>query len=941
MTESATPVESSEDKQKARPPPGYDAFISYSHAVDGRLAPALLSALQRFAKPWYRLRALRIFRDEASLSANPALWSAIEDALGRSRWFILLASPTAASSHWVAREAEYWLADKQVDRLLIVLSEGDLVWDERRGRFDAVRTNALPGPLLTAFEEEPRWIDARWARSREQLTLRDPRFRAAVAELAAPIHDRPKDELIGEEIRQHRRTVRLARAAVAALAMLALAATVAAVLAIRGQNAARRERDRAEEQARLATSRQLAAQSDVALRQNELDLALLLAAHAFRLRDTAEAWDALVSALNAAPRLARIVHTPAGIDRAISADGRVVAVIGRDDKLHVRSLVAERRDSWTRPVQGEIVGLGISPEGNVVAVGDRRGAVTIHDRTRSGPPRRFPALRVPPGEEGPFQGTSFAFAPRGDVVAWNGAQISVWDGKRQRRLSPGVKPGSWLLAFGDRGRSLAAASDSDGTVVVWRLRAGRPEGREVSFDAGAGQAPAGFGEGVASIAFSPREPSLLAIGGFDGSVAFWDARSGKLLAKRKRGREAVGTLAFSEDGRFLVTAGAESTVWDVRRRSPVRSLPRYSAGGAVAFLPGSGRVATAGARTVAVWDLTKSPSQLARRLKGPDAGVRRVAYDSSGTLLATLRDGGAIQLWDSSTLRPVGKQRASGWQTIDVRLSPDGKTMASWRPLARPPLTLWGVDDGARHDVRGIPEVLDVAFTHEGLAVAATQTAKGIELWETSPPRRIRTLSSSKAAGAVHLASGAAAAAAPTARGAQITLWNAETGAILRRIPEASGVVGFGFSEDGRILATSNWRDATITLWDAKTGSYAGRLSGARAPDALAFDYGGRRLAALTHPDAIRLWQLEQHEARGSEGIVAPTDDRFEDEPEIAFAPDGRTLFVIGLGTKPLVFNVDERSWPTIACRLAGRDLTRAEWLLYVGPGFDYEPMCD
>jgi len=32
--------------------------------------------------------------------------------------------------------------------------------------------------------------------------LRDPRFRDCVADLAAPIRDLPKDELIGEDIRQ-------------------------------------------------------------------------------------------------------------------------------------------------------------------------------------------------------------------------------------------------------------------------------------------------------------------------------------------------------------------------------------------------------------------------------------------------------------------------------------------------------------------------------------------------------------------------------------------------------------------------------------------------------------------------------------------------------------------------------------------------------------------
>jgi hypothetical protein len=38
---------------------GYDAFISYSHALDGKLAPTLQRELERFAKPWNRGRALR------------------------------------------------------------------------------------------------------------------------------------------------------------------------------------------------------------------------------------------------------------------------------------------------------------------------------------------------------------------------------------------------------------------------------------------------------------------------------------------------------------------------------------------------------------------------------------------------------------------------------------------------------------------------------------------------------------------------------------------------------------------------------------------------------------------------------------------------------------------------------------------------------------------
>src|SRR3977135_1201930 len=58
----------------------YDAFISYSHAKDKPVAAALQSAAQKLGKHWYRRRALRVFRDDTSLSATPSLWPTIEGA---------------------------------------------------------------------------------------------------------------------------------------------------------------------------------------------------------------------------------------------------------------------------------------------------------------------------------------------------------------------------------------------------------------------------------------------------------------------------------------------------------------------------------------------------------------------------------------------------------------------------------------------------------------------------------------------------------------------------------------------------------------------------------------------------------------------------------------------------------------------------------------------
>ena len=163
----------------------YNGFISYSHAADGKLAPALQSGLHRFAKPWYRLRALHIFRDKTNLSVNPTLWSSIKAALDQSDWFILLASAEAAASIWVDREIEYWLERHPAARILMVLTEGTITWDVNAQAFDASNSSAVPRRMLRAFAEEPLYLDLEWSRDETDLSLSHPRFRDAVAEIAS------------------------------------------------------------------------------------------------------------------------------------------------------------------------------------------------------------------------------------------------------------------------------------------------------------------------------------------------------------------------------------------------------------------------------------------------------------------------------------------------------------------------------------------------------------------------------------------------------------------------------------------------------------------------------------------------------------------------------------------------------------------------------------
>jgi hypothetical protein len=175
---------------------GYHAFISYSHAADGMLAPAIQSGLQRLAKPWFRLPIIKVFRDQTSLSANPGLWSEIERNLAASEYFILLAFDASARSPWVQRELAWWTAHRPTENLLIVVTDGEIRWDSDATDFDWSRTTCLPASLKGCFREEPLFVDMRWAQGRNDLSLRHSQFRAGVLNLAAPLHRRPKDELL-------------------------------------------------------------------------------------------------------------------------------------------------------------------------------------------------------------------------------------------------------------------------------------------------------------------------------------------------------------------------------------------------------------------------------------------------------------------------------------------------------------------------------------------------------------------------------------------------------------------------------------------------------------------------------------------------------------------------------------------------------------------------
>ena len=183
----------------------YDAFISYSHSAAVGLPAALQRGLERFAKKAWQPRALRVYRDQTDLSASPGLWPEIQEALDDARFLVLLASPAAARSAWVGQEVGRWLATKGPESILIALVEGTLSWSSEQERFDPPASSAIVPALVTAFSEEPLYVDLTWTAESRELDLHHAQFRADVATLAAPMHGRTKRDLEDVDVRENRR----------------------------------------------------------------------------------------------------------------------------------------------------------------------------------------------------------------------------------------------------------------------------------------------------------------------------------------------------------------------------------------------------------------------------------------------------------------------------------------------------------------------------------------------------------------------------------------------------------------------------------------------------------------------------------------------------------------------------------------------------------------
>jgi TIR domain len=362
----------------------YHGFVSYSHRGDLALAPALQKALQQMARPWSKRRALQVFRDQTGLSVNPALWTSITKALDDSEWFVLLASPESAESEWVGREITHWVQNRGVERLLPVVTGGEWVWDPTTQDLDWSKSTAAHPALRGVFHEPPRYVDLSWARRDTDLSLRNARFRDAIAEIAAPMHGVSKPELETEHIRQQRRARRLVRSAVSGLVVLATAAIGSGALAVVNARSAAQQRDRALTQLRLTTASNLINRSSSVVGSDQA-VSILLALESYRLEPSASAEGKIRTLLDT--DVTGLLHGPVDgvVDLAFDADHSHVVAVDGAGSVHVWQLDGRKQSLSTEPARYASADWLSDSE---LVVGDLDGTIFVVD-TDTGDGRRL------------------------------------------------------------------------------------------------------------------------------------------------------------------------------------------------------------------------------------------------------------------------------------------------------------------------------------------------------------------------------------------------------------------------------------------------------------------------------------------------------------------------------------------------------------------------
>jgi RNA polymerase sigma factor (sigma-70 family) len=466
-------------------------------------------------------------------------------------------------------------------------------------------------------------------------------------------------------------------------------------------------------------------------------------------------------------------------------------------------------------------------------------------------------LRQVPRPRGALE-KDFAFSYSGKVLAWAGRDLTRKDpawaihlvdlatGSELRQVAQGLQvDGGLMFLPGDR--TLAFRAWGETLPRFWDLS----RDRELR--------PTGGHHGrVSAVAFTPDGRTLISDGA-DGTIRFWDPATGKELSSLPMHQDSPWCMAFTPDAQTLAAATwysgrvqtwntvmkAEGSRLEGRNTQPACALAITPDGKTIGLgdqRPFDLQAPSYGAH---LWDLATGKEL--GRYAAHRSQISSLAFSPDGALLATAspndwQNGWPVGVWEVASGAPSRRFASAQVRGICVAFSPDGRTLVcAGRPtsLARPdgPITLWEVATGQ--------ERLKLRGLHDWTECLAV-----------SPDGRL-------------LAAGG--------RGdAKVRLWDLTTG---KRIREWEGhrspVHTLAFSPDGRSLASGS-SDTTVLIWD---------VAGVSRRPAPRVKLGPADLeslwADLSGPDAVRTYRAMHALAAEPHQAVPLVKERVSPAPAV------------------------------------------------------------
>jgi len=617
----------------------YDGFLSYSTGSDYQTARRVEVFLESFHKltppAGAVIRRLQICRDGSDFrlpkssqkpSASDPIWEIIESQLEKAQYLLVLCSPAAVTSPWVAREIAWFVEHRGPNWVLPLLSAGrDPI---------ASPEECFPKALIAEGIQSARiWYDLRGRRP----TTADQRVRDYEDEMARLAGDLlewdaqtfgPLSTLWQrEQLRTRRRHAQIVTGVAAVVLVLASFATWSAL-------EAREEALRA----RVASLVSLASSQ-----KDPMTSALVLNEVASLAGDSAPP-----SATSLAARLL-VAKRPIAVLRG--HEGAVVSVMfnGAGNALLTASLDGTAR-IWRIDASGESIVLKHSnaPLTSATFSHDGRRIVTVATdggaRIWNGDGTGKPIVLQ--GHDQALRMAGFSPDDTRVVTASNDGTARVWrvaDGVSLAVLR-GHRAAVRSAVFSSKGDHILTASD-DGTCRLWAI------------DGASSQKTFDFATGLAqfsSASFSPDQSKII-VASSEGTGWILSPTGEFAFISLIGDSSPISSALYSPDGKWIVTAWQSGRVrlWDAEELKPLgkKSQSNFefqtpSPARKAIFSPDSSRGAVITEDGSAyVWPLDRPEERLA--LGRHDGPVLDIAFSPDGTRLATASSDATIRIWEA------------------------------------------------------------------------------------------------------------------------------------------------------------------------------------------------------------------------------------------------------------------------------------------------------